>query len=113
MTAESIFQEIKDALNGRPGQPIVLGVCQALATRFHQEVWQVRLVTIVFAIIWTVPITAIYILLGFLLPECENRTRGFFRGLGIVARETAEKVTAFFGRMFGSGQDSGNHRSTY
>ena len=53
MTAESIFQEIKDALSGRPGQAIVLGVCQALATRFRQEVWLVRLVTIVFAIVWT------------------------------------------------------------
>ena len=88
MTAESIFQEIKEALSGRPGQAIVLGVCQALATRFRQEVWLVRLVTIVFAIVWTFPIMAIYILLGFFLPETEDRSRH-------CARPTLHAVSPF------------------
>ena len=38
MTAESVFDQIREALNGRPGQPIVLGVCQALAERYQKEV---------------------------------------------------------------------------
>ena len=112
MTAESIFQEIKEALSGRPGQAIVLGVCQALGTRFNQEVWLVRLVTILLAIIWTLPIAAIYIVLGFLMPETEIRTRGFFRGLGIVIHETTEKLLAFFGRLFTSRNET-DHRPTY
>ena len=104
------FQEIKEALSGRPGQAIVLGVCHALATRIRQEVWLVRLVTIVFAIVWTLPVAAAYIVLGFFLPETENRTRGFFRGLGVVAQETAAKVTDYFGRIFNSRQESDHHR---
>ena len=113
MTAESIFQEIKEALSGRPGQPIVLGVCQAVAARFRQEVWLVRLVTIVFAIVWTFPIMAIYILLGFFLPETEDRSRGFFRGLGVVAHETARKVTDYLGRLFNSRGASDRRHSSY
>ena len=112
MTAESIFQEIKEALGGRPGQPIVLGVCQALASRFRQEVWLVRLVTIILAVCWTLPITALYVVLGLVMPESESRTRGFFRGLGVVIHETTEKLLAFFGRLFDSRRDS-DHRQTY
>ncbi len=94
MTAESIFHEIRQALKGRPGQPIVLGVCQTLAARINKEVWCVRLAAIVLCLFWTLPIMAAYILLGFVLPETEQRTRGFFTGLAILARETAEKALA-------------------
>jgi len=106
MTAESIFQELKEALSGRPNQPIVLGVCQAIASRFRQEVWLVRMVTIVLAIVWTLPVTALYCVLGFVMPESEVRTRGFFCGLGVVIHETTEKLLAFFGRLFDSRRES-------
>jgi phage shock protein PspC (stress-responsive transcriptional regulator) len=102
MTANSVVQEIRQALEGRPGQPMILGVCQALATRYKQQAWGVRLVTIIAGAIWTLPTLAVYILLGFLLPETETRTRGFFTGLGVVAREGSEKVFGSLGRFFDS-----------
>ena len=110
MTAETIIEEIKEALNGRPGQPIVLGVCQTLSTRFNRKVWIVRLATVLLGMFWTLPILAAYVILGLVLPETVNRSRGFFTGLGILARETAEKVLASLGRAFGS--DTGS-RSRY
>jgi len=109
MTADSIVQEIKQALAGRPGQPMVLGVCQAFATRYRQPAWGVRLATIIAGAIWTLPTLAAYIVLGFLLSETETRTRGFFTGLGVVVRETSEKVFGSLGRLFGS--DSRHTRS--
>jgi len=113
MTAECIFQEIKQALNGRPGQPIVLGVCKTLAERIGKEVWCVRLAVIVLALFWALPILAAYVLLGFLLPETEHRTRGFFTGLGITLRETAEKLFASLGQIFGSGAGPGPRYRSY
>jgi len=113
MTAESIFQEIKQALSGRPGQPIVLGVCKTLAARISKEVWCIRLTVIVLGLFWTLPIVAAYVVLGFVLPETEHRTRGFFTGLGILAREAAEKVFASLGHIFGSGAKSGPRYHSY
>ena len=107
MTADSIIQEIKHALAGRPGQPMVLGVCQAFAARYKQQTWGVRLAAIVAGVIWTLPTLAAYILLGFLLSETETRTRGFFTGLGVVVREASEKIFGSLGRLFGSdGRDT-------
>ena len=103
MSSECIFQEIRQVLTGRPGQPIVLGVCRTLAARIGKEVWLVRLVTIVLGVFWALPIIAAYILSGFLLAETAERTRRFFAGLGIIARETAEKMLASLGSMFGGG----------
>lgn len=109
MTADSIILEIKQALAGRPGQPMVLGVCQAFAVRYKQEAWGVRLATLIVGAIWTLPTLAAYILLGFLLSETENRTRGFFSGLGVVLRESSEKVFGSLGRACGGdGKDSRN-----
>ena len=34
MSSEDVIKEIRESLNGRPGQPIVFGVCKALAERF-------------------------------------------------------------------------------
>ena len=113
VTAESIFQEIKQALNGRPGQPIVLGVCKTLAARINKEVWCVRLALIVLGLFWTLPIVAAYVVLGFVLPDTEDRTRGFFTGLGITARETAERVFASLGRIFTSDSRSGPRSGSY
>ena len=94
MSAESVFDQVRDALNGRPGQPIVLGVCRALAERFEQEPWIFRAIAIVLGVFWTLPALAAYIILGFALKETEDRSRRFFSGLGIVIREFVEKVAS-------------------
>jgi len=109
MSADSIVQEIKEALAGRPGQPMVLGVCQACASRYHQQAWAVRLAAIIAGVVWTLPTLAAYILLAFLLSETETRARGFFTGLGVVVREASEKVFGSLGRHFGS--DGRHNRS--
>jgi len=113
MTADSIMQEIKEGLNGRPGQPIVLGVCQTLSVRLKKEVWIIRLAAIVLAIFWTMPILAVYIVMGFLLTETESRTRGFFSGLAVLIRETAEKIFDTLGGIFGSDEKSGSRTNGY
>jgi phage shock protein PspC (stress-responsive transcriptional regulator) len=110
MTADSIIDEIKQALNGRPGQPIVLGVCNTVARKLGKEVWCVRLATIVLTLFWTLPAIAAYVIAGLMLKETEHRTRGFFTGLGILVRETAEKVFSTLGGIFDS-ERSDNSRS--
>lgn len=92
MSAESVFDQIRESLNGRPGQPIVLGVCQALAQRFEKEVWIFRLVAIGLILFWALPGLAAYIILGFVLSETEERTRKFFSGLAVLARESIQKI---------------------
>ena len=113
MTAEGIFQEIRQALSGRPGQAIVLGVCQALAARFQQETWHVRLAFLVVGLFWALPVLAIYILLGFVLPESANRSRRFFAGLFIMASEAAEKICAGLGGIFGCDPQKGSRSRGY
>jgi phage shock protein PspC (stress-responsive transcriptional regulator) len=110
MTTESICDEIKQVLSGSPDKPMVLGVCQALAVRFDQKVWCVRACVIVLTLFWSLPIIAAYVICGFLMKETEHRTRGFFAGLAILARETAEKFFAFLGGIFDS-DDKANSRS--
>jgi phage shock protein PspC (stress-responsive transcriptional regulator) len=102
MTTENIVQEIRQALEGRPGQPIVLGVCNAVAGRFGWEVWCVRLAVIIFAVVWTGFTLVAYVVAGFMLKETEARTRGFFSGLAIIAREWMDKLNEGICRIFGS-----------
>jgi phage shock protein PspC (stress-responsive transcriptional regulator) len=92
MSAENVINEVRESLNGRPGQPMVLGVCRSLAERFGKEAWVFRLVAIVATLFWTLPAVAAYIILGFALNETENRTRRFFSGLAVVIRESVEKM---------------------
>ena len=87
MSSEDVIKEIRESLNGRPGQPIVFGVCKALAEKFSKEPWVFRLAAIVLALFWTLPAVAAYIILGFALNETEDRTRKFFSGLAIIIRE--------------------------
>ncbi len=94
MTAESVCEQIRESLNGRPGQPIVLGVCKSLAERFEKEPWVFRLGAIVLALCWALPALAAYLILGFVLSETEVRTRQFFSGLAVIARESIEKLAA-------------------
>jgi phage shock protein PspC (stress-responsive transcriptional regulator) len=102
MTTDCIIQEIREALQGRPGQPIVLGVCSTIAKRMGWETWCVRLVAIVACLFATFFTLAAYIIAGFALKETEARTRGFFTGLGIIAREWIERISESLGRIFGA-----------
>ena len=111
MTAESVFDQIRESLNGKPGQPIVLGVCKALAERFNKEVWIFRLVAIVLTLFWTLAAVAAYIILGFVLSETEERTRKFFSGLVVVAREGIQKVAESLRDIFQPANSKGSGSS--
>lgn len=102
MTTDSIIQEIREALAGRPGQPIVLGVCNAIASRMAWETWCVRLATIILMLVFTLPSLVAYIILGLVMKETETRTRGFFAGLVVIAREWMDRIGTGFGRVSGS-----------
>lgn len=91
MSAERVFDQIKESLNGKPGQPIVFGVCRSLALRFDKEPWVFRLAAIVLTLFWTFFAIAAYVVLGLVLRETEERTRKFFSGLAVVAREGIDK----------------------
>ena len=110
MRGDNTLDDIKEALNGRPGQPIVFGVCKALARRCGCEPWIVRAVTIVLAIFSTLPVLAAYIIAGLLLKETEARTRGFFSGLAVVIREAFEKVIRVVRGSYHSGGYDGGYR---
>jgi len=94
MTAESVFAQIRESLNGRPGQPIIFGVCRSLSERFEKEPWLFRLAAIILTVFWTLPAVAAYVILGFVLSETEERTRKFFSGIAVIARESIEKIAA-------------------
>lgn len=100
MSADSVLNEIRDSLNGRPGQPIVFGVCKSLSDRFDKEPWVFRLAAIVMVLFWTLPAVAAYIILGFALKETEDRTRRFFSGLAVVIREGVQKIAETVREIF-------------
>ena len=101
MTAENVLNEIRDTLNGRPGQPIVFGVCGTLADKLGQEPWVVRAATIVLGLFFTFFTVAVYIVLGFALKETEHRTGRFFSGLAVLIREWTEKLVDSIRNVFG------------
>lgn len=101
MSADSVINEIRDSLNGRPGQPIVFGVCKALAEKSGKEPWVFRLAALILTLFWTLPAVAAYIILGFALNETESRTRRFFSGLAVIIREWVEKFAESLRDIFG------------
>lgn len=100
MKDDDTLEDIKSALNGRPGQPIVFGVCKALAVRCGCEPWVTRGAALFIGLFWTLPALAAYILLGLVLKETETRTRGFFSGLTVIVREWTEKLISGSRRTF-------------
>lgn len=92
MQNEDLLQRLKDNLNGRPGQPIVLGVCLALARRADLEPWIIRATAIILGVFFTLATVLAYLLLGLLLDETAERTRGAFRGLFLTLREAVDKL---------------------
>jgi len=109
MQDETFFDSIKRNLNGEPGQPIVLGVCKTLAARFNQEVWLIRLATIVLGVFYTFFTLAVYVLLGLFMAETSSRTKSLFEGLGIWFRELTEKVGRYCSNQHGNNDSS--HRN--
>lgn len=109
MSERNLFESVKQNLNGRPGQPIVLGVCQALAARCGMEPWVFRAAAIILGLFFTIATLAGYVLLGWFLPETEERTRGVIRGLGIWLEEWIDRLAALGRDLFqGPGQRNGN-----
>lgn len=113
MSSESVINEIRESLNGRPGQPIVFGVCKALADRFGREPWLFRLAAILLALFWTLPALAAYVIAGLVLKETEDRTRRFFSGLAVIIREYVEQGAAWLRDWCGPGQRGDNRRRGY
>jgi phage shock protein PspC (stress-responsive transcriptional regulator) len=113
MSANCVFDEIREALNGRPGQPIVFGVCKSLAERYGKEPWIFRLIAIVLGVFFTLPALAGYIILGFVLSETEVRTRQFFAGLTVIIREGLDKLGNAVGDIFGSSGGNGRGSRYY
>jgi phage shock protein PspC (stress-responsive transcriptional regulator) len=110
MNTENLFEDIKENLNGREGQPIVLGVCQALAARFGQEVWVFRAAAIVLGVFFTFATLLAYFLCGLFMKETEDRTRGLFKGLCIWAEEIFDKGCDVCRDAFGQGSHrNGTH----
>lgn len=101
MTAENVLNEIRETLNGRPGQPIVFGVCGTLAEKLGQEPWLVRAATILLGLFFTFFTVAAYIVLGFAMKETERRTGRFFSGLAVLIREWVEKLADSLRSIFG------------
>ena len=108
MSSEDFVDSIKENLNGRPGQPIVLGVCSSLAKRFDQEPWLFRLAAIVLGVFYTGFALVAYIILGFVLDDTQERTRGVFQGLAITVQEFCEKAIDAVRDLFGHSTDRGN-----
>jgi phage shock protein PspC (stress-responsive transcriptional regulator) len=94
MSSENVINELRESLNGRPGQPIVFGVCKSLADRFDKEPWVFRLAAILITLFWPLAGLAAYIIAGLVMQETEDRTRKFFAGLMIIVREQVEKGAA-------------------
>jgi len=95
MSQQNVINEIRESLNGRPGQPMVFGVCKALAERLGTEPWTVRLATIVITLFWALPALAAYVIAGLVMRETEVRTRTFFSGLAVVIRENVDRGAAW------------------
>ena len=113
MSQESVINEIREALNGRPGQPIVFGVCSALANRFGKEPWMFRLAAIVVTLFWSLPALAAYIIAGLVMKETELRTHTFFSGLVVVIRENVERGAAWLRECCTADERGGFRRRGY
>lgn len=103
---KDVLESIRENLNGRPGQPMLFGVCRTLAERCGQEAWIFRAAAMVLLLFATMPTVVAYLLLGLFLDETSARTRGIFEGLFLTLREVVEKVVDGFGDLFKPGNGS-------
>jgi phage shock protein PspC (stress-responsive transcriptional regulator) len=103
MAHNDFLDSVRDNLNGRPGQPMLFGVCRTLAEKFNLEPWLVRVAAILLVLFFTAPTAVAYILLGLFMDETADRTRGIFQGLFLTLQEGVEKVIEGLGDVFRSG----------
>jgi phage shock protein PspC (stress-responsive transcriptional regulator) len=103
MAQNDFLDSVRDNLNGRPGQPMLFGVCRTLAEKSGLEAWLVRVAAILLVLFFTGPTVVAYILLGLFMDETADRTRGIFQGLFLTLQEGVEKVVDGIGDLFRSG----------
>lgn len=103
MAQNDFLDSVRDNLNGRPGQPMLFGVCRTLADKTGLEAWLVRVAAILLVLFFTGPTVVAYILLGLFMDETADRTRGIFQGLFLTLQEGVEKVVEGIGDVFRSG----------
>lgn len=111
MASNEFLDSVRNNLNGRPGQPLLLGVCGVLAKKMGVEPWITRAGAIVLAIFFTTLVPVAYVLLGLVMDETADRTRGIFRGLLIVIQEGVGKIVDGIGDLFRSDRDGRNGRT--
>lgn len=106
MAQNDFLDSVRENLNGRPGQPMLFGVCRTLAEKSGLETWLVRVAAILLVLFFTGPTTVAYILLGLFMDETADRTRGIFQGLFLTLQEGVEKVVEGVSDVFRSGGDT-------
>lgn len=103
MAQNDFLDSVRDNLNGRPGQPMLFGVCRTLAEKSGMETWLVRVAAILLVLFFTFPTVVAYALLGLFMDETSDRTRGIFQGLFLTLREGVDKIIDGLGDVFRSG----------
>ena len=103
MAQNDFLDSVRDNLNGRPGQPMLFGVCRTLAEKSGMETWVVRVAAILLVLFFTFPTVVAYALLGLFMDETSDRTRGIFQGLFMTLREGVDKIIDGLGDVFRSG----------
>ena len=106
MAQNDFLDSVRENLNGRPGQPMLFGVCRTLAEKTGLETWLVRVAAILLVLFFTFPTTVAYILLGLFMDETAERTRGIFQGLFLTLQEGVEKIVDGVSDVFRSGGDA-------
>ncbi len=106
MAQNDFLDSVRENLNGRPGQPMLFGVCRTLAEKTGLETWLVRVAAILLVLFFTFPTTVAYILLGLFMDETADRTRGIFQGLFLTLQEGVDKVVEGVSDVFRSGGDA-------
>lgn len=106
MAQNDFLDSVRENLNGRPGQPMLFGVCRTLAEKTQVETWLVRIAATLLAVFFTGPTVVAYILLGLFMDETAERTRGIFQGLFLTLQEGVERVLEGIQDVFGSGGKS-------
>ncbi len=102
MAQNDFLDNVRENLNGRPGQPMLFGVCQTLAAKSGMEPWLVRVAAILLVLFFMGPTVVAYVLLGLFMDETAERTRGIFQGLFLTLQEGVEKVVDGIGDLFRS-----------
>lgn len=106
MASNEFLDSVRDNLNGRPGQPLLLGVCGVLAKKLGVEPWLTRAGAIILALFFTTLVPIAYVVLGLVMDETADRTRGIFKGLFIAIQEGVEKVLDAVGDLFRNDRNS-------